>query len=110
VFFAFPSVLLQSPSAAHWRRAVQHHLSLRWSSCRYHPVAETVTTSCASSTTSRRRAQRASSFNHRARARAAQRARPIFVYATGLISVSDDPGRRLSFLGIGTKPPDAEWG
>ncbi|MDB5753931.1 MAG: gsiD [Massilia sp.] len=35
---------------------------------------------------------------------------PIFVYATGLISVSMILAAGLSFLGIGTKPPDAEWG
>jgi peptide/nickel transport system permease protein len=35
---------------------------------------------------------------------------PIFVYATSLISVSMILGAGLSFLGIGTKPPDAEWG
>jgi peptide/nickel transport system permease protein len=35
---------------------------------------------------------------------------PIFVYATSLISVSMILAAGLSFLGIGTKPPDAEWG
>lgn len=35
---------------------------------------------------------------------------PIFVYATSLISVSMILGAGLSFLGLGTKPPDAEWG
>jgi peptide/nickel transport system permease protein len=35
---------------------------------------------------------------------------PIFVYATGLISVSMILASGLSFLGLGTKPPDAEWG
>ena len=35
---------------------------------------------------------------------------PIFVYATGLISVSMILASGLSFLGLGVKPPDAEWG
>lgn len=35
---------------------------------------------------------------------------PIFVYATSLISVSMILASGLSFLGLGTKPPLAEWG
>jgi len=35
---------------------------------------------------------------------------PIFVYATSLISVSMILASGLSFLGLGTKPPEAEWG
>lgn len=35
---------------------------------------------------------------------------PIFVYATGLISVSMILAAGLSFLGLGTKPPEPEWG
>ncbi|MDB5992735.1 MAG: oppC [Herbaspirillum sp.] len=35
---------------------------------------------------------------------------PIFVYATGLISVSLILGSGLSFLGLGVKPPEPEWG
>lgn len=35
---------------------------------------------------------------------------PILVYATSLISVSMILASGLSFLGLGTKPPDAEWG
>jgi len=34
---------------------------------------------------------------------------PIFVYATGLISVSMILAAGLSFLGLGTKPPEPEW-
>jgi peptide/nickel transport system permease protein len=34
----------------------------------------------------------------------------IFVYATGLISVSMILASGLSFLGLGTRPPEAEWG
>lgn len=35
---------------------------------------------------------------------------PIFVYATGLISVSLILASGLSFLGLGVKPPEPEWG
>lgn len=35
---------------------------------------------------------------------------PIFVYATSLISVSMILASGLSFLGLGTRPPEAEWG
>jgi peptide/nickel transport system permease protein len=35
---------------------------------------------------------------------------PIFVYTTGLISVSMILAAGLSFLGLGTKPPEPEWG
>ncbi len=35
---------------------------------------------------------------------------PIFVYATGLISLSMIVASGLSFLGLGTKPPEPEWG
>jgi peptide/nickel transport system permease protein len=35
---------------------------------------------------------------------------PIFVYATTLISVSMILASGLSFIGLGVKPPDPEWG
>jgi peptide/nickel transport system permease protein len=35
---------------------------------------------------------------------------PVFVYATSLISVSMILASGLSFLGLGTRPPEAEWG
>ncbi|MBI3516426.1 MAG: ABC transporter permease [Proteobacteria bacterium] len=35
---------------------------------------------------------------------------PIFIYATGLISVSIILASGLSFLGLGVKPPEPEWG
>ena len=35
---------------------------------------------------------------------------PIFVYATSLISVAMIVASGLSFLGLGTRPPEAEWG
>ena len=35
---------------------------------------------------------------------------PIFVYATSLVSVAMILASGLSFLGLGTRPPDPEWG
>jgi peptide/nickel transport system permease protein len=35
---------------------------------------------------------------------------PIFVYATSLISVSMILASGLSFLGLGVRPPEPEWG
>jgi peptide/nickel transport system permease protein len=35
---------------------------------------------------------------------------PVFVYSTGLVSVSMILASGLSFLGLGVKPPEAEWG
>lgn len=35
---------------------------------------------------------------------------PVFVYATGLLSVSMILAAGLSFLGLGVKPPEPEWG
>ena len=35
---------------------------------------------------------------------------PVFVYTTGLISVGMILGSGLSFLGLGVKPPEPEWG
>jgi len=35
---------------------------------------------------------------------------PIFVYATSLISVAMILASGLSFLGLGVKPPEPEWG
>lgn len=35
---------------------------------------------------------------------------PVFVYATGLISVCMILASGLSFLGLGVRPPEAEWG
>jgi peptide/nickel transport system permease protein len=35
---------------------------------------------------------------------------PIFVYTTGLLSVSMILASGLSFLGLGVKPPEPEWG
>jgi peptide/nickel transport system permease protein len=35
---------------------------------------------------------------------------PVFIYATGLLSVCMILAAGLSFLGLGTKPPQPEWG
>lgn len=35
---------------------------------------------------------------------------PVFIYATSLISVSIILASGLSFLGLGVRPPEAEWG
>ncbi|CAM3692153.1 ABC transporter permease [Bordetella sputigena] len=35
---------------------------------------------------------------------------PVFVYATGLVGLSMIVASGLSFLGLGVKPPDPEWG
>jgi peptide/nickel transport system permease protein len=35
---------------------------------------------------------------------------PIFVYATTLVSVSMILASGLSFIGLGVKPPQPEWG
>ena len=35
---------------------------------------------------------------------------PIFIYATSLVSVSMILAAGLSFLGLGTRPPEPEWG
>lgn len=35
---------------------------------------------------------------------------PVFVYATGLVSVCMILASGLSFLGLGVRPPEAEWG
>lgn len=35
---------------------------------------------------------------------------PIFIYASGLVSVSILIASGLSFLGLGVQPPDADWG
>jgi peptide/nickel transport system permease protein len=35
---------------------------------------------------------------------------PIFVYSTSLVSLAMILGSGLSFLGLGVKPPEPEWG
>jgi peptide/nickel transport system permease protein len=113
VFFAFPSVLLAvAISGALGAGTFNVILSL---TIVFIPpivrVAESVTTQI-----------RATEFLEAARASGASAGRiiyvhvlrnvlgPIFVYATSLISVSMIIASGLSFLGLGTQPPDAEWG
>jgi peptide/nickel transport system permease protein len=113
VFFAFPSVLLAiAISGALGAGIVNSLVSL---TIVFIPpivrVAESVTTSV-----------RALDFVDAARASGAgpltiMRVHvlgnvlgPIFVYATSLISVCMILAAGLSFLGLGTKPPEPEWG
>jgi peptide/nickel transport system permease protein len=113
VFFAFPSVLLAvAISGALGSGTFNVILSL---TIVFIPpivrVAESVTAQI-----------RATEFLEAARASGAGAGRiiyvhvlrnvlgPIFVYATSLISVSMIIASGLSFLGLGTQPPDAEWG
>jgi peptide/nickel transport system permease protein len=113
VFYAFPSVLLAiAISGALGAGIVNAILSL---TLVFIPpvirVAESVTTGV-----------RALDFVDAARASGAGAATiirvhilgnvlgPIFVYATGLISVSMILASGLSFLGLGVTPPEPEWG
>jgi peptide/nickel transport system permease protein len=113
VFYAFPSVLLAiAISGALGAGIVNSILSL---TIVFIPpivrVAESVTTSV-----------RALDFVDAARASGANPFTimrvhvlgnvlgPIFVYATSLISVCMILAAGLSFLGLGTKPPQPEWG
>jgi len=107
VFYAFPSVLLAiAISGALGAGIVNSIVSL---TIVFVPQitasAESVTTGCATWISSRPRAPPAGAVHHHARTHAGQCARSIFVYATGLISVSMIlappvvPGAR-------TKPPE----
>jgi peptide/nickel transport system permease protein len=113
VFFAFPSVLLAvAISGALGAGILNAIISL---TIVFIPpitrVAESVTTQI-----------RSSDFLEAARTSGASSAAiirvhvlgnvlgPIIVYATSLVSVSMIVASGLSFLGLGTKPPDAEWG
>jgi peptide/nickel transport system permease protein len=113
VFFAFPSVLLAvAISGALGGGLFNIILSL---TLVFMPpiirVAETVTTSVRElDYIEAARASGASSFTIVRVHVLPNVLGPIFVYATGLISVSMILAAGLSFLGIGTKPPDAEWG
>ena len=48
--------------------------------------------------------------HHRALPRTRQRAGPVFIYASSLVSVSILLASGLSFLGLGVKPPTPDWG
>ena len=108
VFYAFPSVLLAiAISGALGAGILNSIVSL---TIVFIPpiarVAESVTTSV-----------RSLDFIDAARALTIMRVHvlgnvlgPIFIYATSLVSVSMILAAGLSFLGLGTRPPEAEWG
>jgi peptide/nickel transport system permease protein len=113
IFYAFPSVLLAvAISGALGAGIVNSLISL---TIVFIPpilrIAESVTTSVRSlDFVDAARASGASAF-------AVMRVHvlgnvlgPIFVYATSLISVCMILAAGLSFLGLGTKPPEPEWG
>ena len=114
VFYAFPSVLLAIAISGALGAGIVN--SVRFADDRVH-----------SADRSRRRKrddQRAQSRLRRRGARLRRRMRftimrvhvlgnvlgPIFVYSTSLISVCMILAAGLSFLGLGTKPPEPEWG
>ena len=113
VFYAFPSVLLAIAISGSLGAGITNAI-LSLTIVFIPPIArvsESVTTGGAQSRLCRRGAgQRRRGAEHHARARAAQRAGPIFVYATSLISVSIILASGLSFLGLGVEPPHPEWG
>jgi peptide/nickel transport system permease protein len=111
VFYAFPSVLWRSDLRRARRRHSQLLALLR--SCSSHPwwVTESVTTSARSlDFVDAARASGAGSFTIMRVHVLGNVLGPIFVYATSLISVCMILAAGLSFLGLGTKPPQPEWG
>jgi peptide/nickel transport system permease protein len=113
VFYAFPSVLLAvGISGALGAGILNSLLSL---TIVFIPplvrVAESVTTSARSlDFVDAARASGASSFTIMRVHVLGNVLGPIFVYATSLISVCMILAAGLSFLGLGTKPPQPEWG
>ena len=113
VFFAFPSVLLAiALSGALGAGIFNGLLSL---SIVFVPpiarIAESVTTAVRKiEYVEAARASGASSFTIVRAHVLGNVIGPIFVYATGLISVSLILASGLSFLGLGVKPPEPEWG
>ena len=113
VFYAFPSVLLAvGISGALGAGILNSLLSL---TIVFIPplvrVAESVTTSARSlDFVDAARASGARSFTIMRVHVLGNVLGPIFVYATSLISVCMILGAGLSFLGLGTKPPEPEWG
>src|SRR5262245_20565761 len=113
VFYAFPSVLLAiAISGALGAGIVNSLLSL---TIVFIPpivrVAESVTTSVRNlDFVDAARASGASSLTIMRVHILGNVLGPIFVYATSLISVCMILGAGLSFLGLGTKPPEPEWG
>jgi peptide/nickel transport system permease protein len=113
VFYAFPSVLLAvGISGALGAGILNSLLSL---TIVFIPplvrVAESVTTSARSlDFVDAARASGAGSFTIMRVHVLGNVLGPIFVYATSLISVCMILAAGLSFLGLGTKPPQPEWG
>ncbi len=113
VFFAFPSVLLAiALSGALGAGILNSIVSL---TCVFVPqiarVAESVTTQIRSRDyVDAARLSGASSLTIVRVQVLGNVLGPIFVYATSLISVSMILASGLSFLGLGVKPPEPEWG
>ena len=113
VFFAFPSVLLAiALSGALGAGIFNSIVSL---TCVFIPqiarVAESVTTQIRSRDyVDAARLSGASAFTIVRVQVLGNVLGPIFVYATSLISVSMILASGLSFLGLGVKPPEPEWG
>ncbi|NEU13676.1 ABC transporter permease [Methylobacterium sp. BTF04] len=113
VFFAFPSVLLAiALSGALGAGIFNSIVSL---TCVFVPqiarVAESVTTQIRSRDyVDAARLSGASTFTILRVQVLGNVLGPIFVYATSLISVSMILASGLSFLGLGVKPPEPEWG
>ena len=113
VFFAFPSVLLAiALSGALGAGVFNSIVSL---TCVFVPqiarVAESVTTQIRSRDyVDAARLSGASTFTILRVQVLGNVLGPIFVYATSLVSVSMILASGLSFLGLGVKPPEPEWG
>jgi peptide/nickel transport system permease protein len=113
VFYAFPSILLAiAISGALGAGLVNTLISL---TVVFVPplarIAESVTTSVRSLDFVD--AARASGASHAAVIRThvlGNAIGPIFIYATSLVSVSMILASGLSFIGLGVKPPEPEWG
>jgi oligopeptide/dipeptide ABC transporter ATP-binding protein len=113
VFYAFPSVLLAVAlsgalgaglgQCARFADPRLHPADRARRRERDHPGAQPRLRRCCAGL-------RRQGADHHPRARAGQRAGPIFVYATSLISVSMILASGLSFLGLGVRPPEPEWG
>jgi peptide/nickel transport system permease protein len=113
VFYAFPSVLLAVGISGALGAGILN--SLLTLTIVFIPplvrVAETVTTGARSlDFVDAARASGAGSFTIMRVHVLGNVMGPIFVYATSLISVCMILAAGLSFLGLGTKPPQPEWG
>ena len=113
IFYAFPSVLLAIAISGALGAGIGNAI-LSLSVVFIPPiarVAETITTQVRSlDYVEAARASGASSFRIIRVHVLANVLGAIFVYATSLISVSIILASGLSFLGLGTKPPEPEWG